>query len=178
VVSIRVDIRPATAEDLATVNDIYNQYVIETHYTFDLEPMTMEARREWFTHYASSGRYRLLVALADDAVIGYACSSRFRPKAGYETSVETSVYLAPEAVGRGAGSRLYDELFRTLEGEDLHRAYAGIALPNPASIGLHERFKFKRVAHYTEQGRKFGRYWDVAWFEKPLGAESKADEVG
>src|SRR6267143_6239470 len=138
----------------------YNQYVVETHFTFDLDPMTMDARREWFTHYGSSGRYRLLVALADDAVIGYACSSRFRPKVGYETSVETSVYLAPEAVGHGAGSRLYDELFRTLEGEDLHRAYAGIALPNPASIGLHERFQFKRVAHFTEQGRKFGRYWD------------------
>jgi phosphinothricin acetyltransferase len=178
VVSTRVDIRPATADDLAAVNDIYNQYVVETHYTFDLEPVTMEARREWFTQYASSGRYRLLVALVDDAVIGYACSGRFRPKVGYETSVETSVYLAPEAVGRGAGSRLYDGLFKALEGEDLHRAYAGIALPNPASIGLHERFKFKRVAHYAEQGRKFGRYWDVAWFEKPLGAESNADGVG
>ena len=177
-VGIRGDIRPAIADDLAAINDIYNQYVVETHYTFDLEPMTMEARREWFTHYGSSGRYRLLVALADDGVIGYACSGRFRPKVGYETSVETSVYLAREAIGRGAGSRLYDELFRALEGEDLHRAYAGIALPNPASIGLHERFKFKRVAHFTEQGRKFGRYWDVAWFEKPLGAESIANEVG
>ena len=176
--STRVDIRPATGEDLAAVNDIYNQYVVETHFTFDLDPMTMDARREWFTHYGSSGRYRLLVALADDAVIGYACSSRFRPKVGYETSVETSVYLAPEAVGHGAGLRLYEELFSALEGEDLHRAYAGIALPNPASIGLHERFGFKRVAHYTEQGRKFGRYWDVAWFEKPLGTESIEHGVG
>ena len=176
--STRVDIRPATAEDLAAVNDIYNQYVVETHFTFDLDPMTMDARREWFTHYGTSGRYRLLVALADDAVIGYACSSRFRPKVGYETSVETSVYLAPEAVGHGAGLRLYEELFSGLEGEDLHRAYAGIALPNPASIGLHERFGFKRVAHYTEQGRKFGRYWDVAWFEKPLGTESIEHGVG
>src|SRR6266478_7126980 len=127
------------------VNDIYNHYVVETHYTFDLEPMTMDARREWFTHYGSSGRYRLLVALADDAVIGYACSSRFRPKAGYETSVETSVYLAPEAIGKGAGSRLYEALFKSLDDLDLHRAYAGIALPNPQSIGLHERFGFKRV---------------------------------
>jgi phosphinothricin acetyltransferase len=58
---------------------------------------------------------------------------------------------------------------KVLEGEDVHRAYAGIALPNPASIALHERFGFKRVAHFTEQGRKFGRYWDVAWYEKPLG---------
>jgi phosphinothricin acetyltransferase len=179
VVSTRVDIRPATADDLVAVNEIYNQYVVETHYTFDIEPMTLDARREWFTHYGVSGRYRLLVALSEGEVIGYACSSRFRPKVGYETSVETSVYLAPEAVGRGAGSRLYEELFKAIEGEDLHRANAGIALPNPASIGLHERFKFKRVAHFTDQGRKFGRYWDVAWFEKALGAaESNESDVG
>jgi phosphinothricin acetyltransferase len=72
---------------------------------------------------------------------------------------------------RGAGSRLYDGLFKALEGEDVHRAYAGIALPNPASIALHERFGFKRVAHLTEQGRKFDRFWDVAWYEKPIGAD-------
>jgi phosphinothricin acetyltransferase len=105
-------------------------------------------------------------------VIGYACSSQFRTKPAYETSVETSIYLAPDAVGRGAGSRLYEYLFKALEDEDVHRAYAGIALPNPASIGLHERFGFKRVGHFTEQGRKFGRYWDVAWYEKSLGSES------
>jgi phosphinothricin acetyltransferase len=82
--------------------------------------------------------------------------------------VETSVYIAPDAVGRGAGTRLYEELFRSIEHEDVHRALAGIALPNPASIALHERFGFKRVALFTEQGRKFERFWDVAWFEKPL----------
>jgi phosphinothricin acetyltransferase len=60
-----------------------------------------------------------------------------------------------------------------LEGEDVHRAYAGIALPNPASISLHEKFGFKRAALFTEQGRKFGRYWDVAWYEKPLHADGR-----
>jgi phosphinothricin acetyltransferase len=164
-----VEVRPATAKDLAALNDIYNQYVAEAHYTFDVEPMTMDGRREWFSHYGTSGRYRLMVAVFDGKPIGYASSSRFRPKAAYETSVETSVYLAPESVGRGAGTRLYEGLFKHLEGEDVHRAYAGIALPNPASIALHERFGFKRVAHFTEQGRKFGRYWDVAWYEKPIG---------
>ena len=85
--------------------------------------------------------------------------------------METSAYLAPELVGKGAGSRLYKALFDSLEGEDVHRAYGGIALPNPASIALHEKFGFKRVALFTEQGRKFGRYWDVAWYEKPLNME-------
>jgi phosphinothricin acetyltransferase len=110
------------------------------------------------------------VAISAAKILGFACSSRFRPKPAYETSVETTIYLAQHAVGRGAGSKLYTELFRSLENEDVHRAYAGVSLPNPASIALHERFGFKRVAHFTEQGRKFGRYWDVAWYEKPLGA--------
>lgn len=162
-------IRPAAEDDLDAINDVYNHYVRETHITFDDEPMTMGARREWFSHYAREGRHRLLVAVDNAVVVGYAASSRFRPKPGYLTSVETSIYLAPDSVGRGIGARLYTALFKTLEGEDVHRAYAGIALPNPASVALHERFGFKRVAHFTEQGRKFGRYWDVVWFERPLG---------
>ncbi len=161
-------VRPATVDDLAAINDIYNHYVLKSHVTFDDEPMSMETRHEWFSHYATTGRHRAFVAVDGDRVTGYASSSRFRPKPGYLTSVETSVYLAPGTTGLGTGTRLYDALFRALEGEDLHRAYAGIALPNPESIGLHEKFGFKRVAHFTEQGRKFGRYWDVDWFEKPL----------
>lgn len=167
-----MQVRPATEDDLEAINDIYNHYVAETHITFDDEPMTMEARREWFSHYAATGRHRLLVAAEGKTVIGYASSSRFRPKPGYLTSVETSIYLAPEATGKGAGRKLYDWLFKAIEGEDLHRAYAGIALPNPASVSLHEELGFKRVALFSEQGRKFGRYWDVAWFEKPLGGEA------
>ncbi|HKW08576.1 MAG TPA: GNAT family N-acetyltransferase [Candidatus Dormibacteraeota bacterium] len=163
-----VHVRPATEADLEAINDLYNHYVLESHVTFDDEPTSMEARREWFTHYAPTGRHRVLVATDDDTVVGYATSSRFRPKPGYLTSVETSIYLSPEATGKGAGAKLYAELFKAIEGEDLHRALAGIALPNPASIALHEKFGFKRVALFTEQGRKFGRYWDVAWYEKPL----------
>jgi len=161
-------VRPAATGDLEQINDIYNQYVRETHFTFDLEPMAMSAREEWFSHYAETGPHRLMVAFLGDRVVGYASSSRFRTKPGYDTSVETSIYLAPEAVGRGTGTRLYQALFASLQEEDLHRAYAGIALPNPESVALHERFAFKRVALFTEQGRKFERYWDVAWFEKAL----------
>jgi phosphinothricin acetyltransferase len=176
VINATVEVRAAIEDDLERLNAIYNQYIAETHYTFDLEPYTMEARREWFSHYAGTGRYRLLVALRDDQVIGYAASGRFRPKAAYAPSVETSIYLAPEAVGRGAGTRLYGELFKALQGEDVHRAFAGVSLPNPASVALHERFGFKRVGVFTEQGRKFGRYWDVAWYEKPLGTAPEVDE--
>jgi phosphinothricin acetyltransferase len=167
----RLTVRAASEADLIAINDIYNHYVMHAHFTFDIEPIPIEARREWFSHYNSVGRHRLLVAVSDEAVVGFASSGRFRPKPAYEASVETSVYLAPDMVARGAGARLYEQLFKRLESEDVHRAYAGIALPNPASIALHERFGFKRVAHFTEQGRKFGRYWDVDWYEKPLGRD-------
>ena len=161
-------IRPAELDDLESINRIYNQYVLGSHYTFDVEPTSIEWRQEWFGHYDRQGRWRVMVAVSGDAVIGYASSSRFRPKPAYETSVETSIYLDGDHAGRGVGGRLYATLFAALEGEDVHRAYAGIAIPNPASVALHERVGFTRVAYFTEQGRKFGRYWDVAWYEKAL----------
>lgn len=167
-----VHVRPAREEDLEAINEIYNHYVQESHVTFDLEPPSPEARREWFEHYAEKGPHRMFVAVDDGQVIGFATSSEFKSRPGYATSVETSVYVAPEHVGKGTGARLYEKVFDALKGQDLHRAYAGIALPNPASIALHERFGFKRVALFTEPGRKFGRFWDVAWYEKPLDGES------
>jgi phosphinothricin acetyltransferase len=78
------------------------------------------------------------------------------------------VYCAAEATGRGVGSSLYTALFAALADEDVHRAYAGVALPNDASIALHERHGFRVIGTYAEVGRKFGRYWDVRWFERPL----------
>jgi phosphinothricin acetyltransferase len=162
-------IRNGCEDDLVQLNDVYNHYVRDTHITFDIQPITMERRAEWFGHYNVVGRHRLLVAVADDGLLGYASSSPYRPKAAYDTSIETSIYLAPSAIGRSIGTALYSRLFEELDGEDVHRAYGGIALPNPASIALHERFGFTRVGTYTEQGRKFGRYWDVAWYEKRLG---------
>jgi phosphinothricin acetyltransferase len=161
-------IRPGQAVDLTRINDIYNHYVRETPITFDIEPITTAQRTEWFGHYDLVGRHRLLVAAGNDRVLGYATSSPWHARPAYETSVETSVYLAPDATGRGIGTALYSRLFEELDGEDVHRAYGGVTIPNPASIALHERFGFERVAYFTEQGRKFGRYWDVALYEKPL----------
>ncbi|GGR62078.1 hypothetical protein GCM10010236_14100 [Streptomyces eurythermus] len=82
--------------------------------------------------------------------------------------METSVYVAPGAGRRGIGTLLYDALFKALAGQDVHRAYAGIAQPNEPSERLHARFGFRHVGTFREVGRKFGRYWDVAWYEKEL----------
>jgi phosphinothricin acetyltransferase len=162
-------IRPALEGDLAQLNDLYNHYVRETPITFDIEPITIHQRRAWFDHYDVIGRHRLLVAVDDDQVLGYATSSPWHARRAYDTSVETSIYLAPDATGRSIGTALYARLFAELDGADVHRAYGGMTIPNPASIALHEHFGFERVAYFTEQGRKFGRYWDVAMYEKQLG---------
>jgi phosphinothricin acetyltransferase len=162
------NIRPARESDLERLTEIYNYYVMHTPITFDLEPFSVVERGEWFRHYSASGPHRLLIAETDGRVVGYVTSSRFRPKAAYETSVETTIYLAPEATGRGVGSALYAALFAALADEDLHRAYAGVTLPNPASVALHRKVGFRSIGVYREVGRKFGKYWDVEWFEKPL----------
>ena len=166
--TVPFSVRPGEAGDLEQINTLYNHYVATSPATFDIEPITMEARREWFTHYAATGRYRLFVAVEGPRLAGYATSSPLRARAAYQTSIETTAYVAPDDIGRGIGSALYTALFDAIAGEDLHRAYAGITQPNPASVALHERFGFVRAGLYTEQGRKFDRYWDVAWYEKPL----------
>lgn len=161
-----VEVRPGRAGDLEGLNELYNHYVRTSAVTFDIDEISMEARREWFAGFG--GRYRLVVAVEGARVLGYAHSKPFRPKQAYDPSVETTVYVAHTALGRGLGARLYEALFAAIAGEDVHRAYAGITVPNEASFALHERFGFKQVALFSEQGRKFGRYWDVAWFEKEL----------
>jgi phosphinothricin acetyltransferase len=162
-------VRPANLDDLAALTAIYNHYVVNTMITFDLTPFEPEGRRAWFDDHAATGRHRLLVATdADGSVLGYASTSRWRPKAAYDTTVESSVYCRPDAVGRGIGTTLYSALFEALAGEDVHRIVAGIGQPNPASVTLHERFGFRRVGVFDGVGRKFGKYWDVAWFERPL----------
>jgi phosphinothricin acetyltransferase len=162
------NIRPANRAELPRLTEIYNYYVINTPITFDLEPVSVEARTPWFEEHSDRGRHRLLVAVEDGNVIGYATSSRFRNKAAYDTTVESSIYCAPEAVGRGIGSKLYGALFEAIAGEDINRIVAGVTIPNDASMALHQRFGFRVLGTYTEVGRKFGRFWDVTWTERPL----------
>src|ERR1700732_3904552 len=134
-VCTEVQVRAGTEADLAALTDIYNHFVRETAITFDTVAFTPEQRLPWLRSHPKDGPHRLLVAqdVPSARILGYATSSPFRPKPAYSTSVEVSVYCAPSAGRRGIGTLLYQALFEALAGEDVHRAYAGIARPNEAS---------------------------------------------
>jgi phosphinothricin acetyltransferase len=163
-----MSIEPASAGDLYAIADVYHHYALTTAHTFDVETKPITWWQDWFSRFAVNSRHRLFVARAGADLLGYAASGRFRDRPAYDPSVVTSVYAAPDHVGRGVGTALYRTLLAGLAGADVHRAYAGIVMPNPASVRLHERFGFERVGYFSEQGRKFGRYWDVAWYERRL----------
>ena len=165
-----VRIRPGHGDDLVALTAIYNHYVRATAVTFDVAEFSIDARRAWVDSHAERGRYRLLVAEVNGSAIGWASSGTYRARAAFETTVETAVYLAPGETGRGIGTTLYGALFESLEGEDVHRAVAAITLPNEASVRLHRRLGFTAVGRFSESGRKFGRFWDVLWMERPVGA--------
>lgn len=162
------EIRPAHLDDLPALTELYNHYVVHTPVTFDIEPFSVDQRRAWFDAFAPDTNHQLFVADEGGKAVAFAYSGRFRPKSAYQTTVETTVYCAPDATGRGLGRELYSTLFKALEGRDLHRAVAGITLPNPASVRLHESFGYERIGTFSHVGYKDGRYWDVGWFEKPL----------
>ena len=159
-------IRTAQIADLPQLTDIYNYYILNTAYTFDLTPFKTSERESWFNKYDKTGSYRLDIATEGDEIVGYASSGLFREKPAYSTSVEVTVYVKSGFGNKGIGSQLYQHLFETLKKEDIHRAYAGITRPNTGSVALHEKFGFRSIALYSEVGRKFDRYWDVEWFEK------------
>jgi len=165
-----VDIRPTVSSDLPALLDIYNHYVVHTPITFDLEPRTLAQRQQWFDQFGPSGRYRCFTALRGADPIGWVSSAKFKDRAAYDTSIETSIYLAPGEGGKGLGRRLYQTLFDALKGEDIHRAYGGITLPNDASVGVHRALGFEHIGTQHEIGRKFGRYWDVALYLKPISS--------
>ena len=162
-------IRHADGGDLESIVAIYNHYVEHSPSTFDTETFSVEQKQGWFDGYSADGPYYLLVAEDAGNVVGYASCSRFKDRDAYRTSTETTIYLHRDAFGKGFGRLLYGDLMgRVRQDNRLHRAYAGIALPNDASVALHEKLGFHLAGTYREVGFKFGQYWDVAWYECEL----------
>jgi phosphinothricin acetyltransferase len=163
-----VRVEPATPDDLPAVADIYAHYVRTTAATFDLEPPSLAHWHEVHAALDPRAGHHLLVARMDGRLGGWVKSGSFRPKAAYAASVETSIYVSPDATGAGVGNALYAALLPLLPAGGIHRAFAGIAQPNPASVALHLRHGFRHLGTFTEAGHKLGRWWDVAWYELAL----------
>jgi phosphinothricin acetyltransferase len=160
------EVRSATPADAAGINSVYNPYVRDTASTFDVEEISLDARRRWLEERLADPRTPVLVGLENGRIVAFASASPFDPRGAYETSVKTAVFAAPGLEGAGWGRRLYAPLFERIDRQDVHRAYAGIVVPNDRSVGLHKAFGFHQIATYSEVGRKFGRYYDVMWFER------------
>lgn len=159
-----LQLRRAGTEDAARIAAIYNHYVTDTVITFELDPVPVEEMAARFGEINAQG-LPWLVAESDNAVVGYAYAGRWRARAAYRHSVESSIYLAPDVVGRGIGRALYAGLIAELRRTDAHVVIGGAALPNPASVALHAALGFEQVAHFRETGFKFGQWVDVAYWQ-------------
>jgi phosphinothricin acetyltransferase len=162
------EIRTAVADDLPALVEIFNFYVTNGHVTFATVPHSVESRLPWFENYAD-GPHQLLVSIEGGRVLGCSYSSRYRPGPAFDTTVETSIYLHPDARGRGAGSLLYSALLERLASQPIHLAVAGVALPNPGSIALHRRMGFEEVGTFREYAFKHGQWISSTWFQRRVG---------
>jgi L-amino acid N-acyltransferase YncA len=160
-------IRDAVANDAEAIGAIYNRYVQETSISFEQEPVSAADMAARIAAVQASGLP--WIVFDDDAgLAGYAYASLWRARPAYRLSVETTIYLLPARAGAGLGSRLYAHLLERLRAHGCHLAIGGIALPNAASVALHERAGFTKVAHFSEVGFKFGRWVDVGYWQLKL----------
>ena len=159
-------IRDATLNDAEAVCSIYNPYVLGTVVTFEEAAVTVEEMRARMADVLHSWPW--LVVESDGRIAGYAYATKWRARAAYRTSVETTVYLGAGSQRRGVGTELYRTLIDKVRSLGAHRAMGGIALPNDGSVALHEKLGFRKVAHFDEVGRKFDRWIDVGYWQLDL----------
>lgn len=157
-------IRPATAADAQALCDIYNPYIEKTVITFEEVPLDAAAMAQRVADIQQ--RHMWHVAEEGGRLLGYAYAGPWRPRAAYRFAVETSVYLAEDAVGRGLGRALYEVVLDELPRRGFRCAMGGIALPNDASVRLHEALGFVKVAHFEDVGFKFGQWIPVGYWQR------------
>lgn len=156
-------IRSVEVRDAGRIAAIYNHYVERTVITFEEEPLPVEAMAARVARLMAD--YPWLVYERGGAVVGYAYAAPWHERAAYRHSAETAVYVDAASSRQGVGSALYRALLGMLRERRCHSAAAGIALPNDASVALHEKCGFRKVAHFHEVGRKFGRWVDVGYWQ-------------
>lgn len=162
-------IRPATEADAPAILAIYTPFVEATAISFEVALPTADDFAARIGKVVSGWQW--LVAEQDGRCAGYAYGTAHRDRAAYRFSVEVSAYVRPDFQRRGIGSALYRQLFDDLAAKGYCRAYAGITLPNDSSIALHRTMGFSDVGTFESAGRKFGKWHDVAWFQKALRAD-------
>ena len=157
-------IRQAEKSDAAKIAEIYNYYVINTYITFEVDPVAEKEMSHRILECYENG-LPWLVAEHEGEVVGYSYASKWKGRCAYRHSVEATVYLDRTAVSQGWGSKLYSDLFAKLAKNGIHAIISGIALPNEASVALHEKFGMEKVAHFKEVGRKFDNWVDVGYWQ-------------
>jgi phosphinothricin acetyltransferase len=160
-------IRPATPADAGRICAIYNHYVTTTTVSFEEDAVGAQEMAQRIADVAAAG-LPWLVLEVDGALAGYAYATKWRVRPAYRYSVESTVYLDKDCTGRGLGRTLYGALLDELRKRELHLVIGGIAQPNAGSVGLHEALGFRKVAHFSEVGMKFGRWVDVGYWELGL----------
>lgn len=159
-----MNIRQAGLIDASQVTEIYNHYILTSHCTFEITAIDTAEMRSRISEALDHG-FPFLVAEFENEIIGYAYARQFRPRPAYRHSAEISVYIRNDSQGRGVGTALCAKLFDAISKLDFHAVIAGIALPNDASVRLHEKFGFEKVAHFREVGFKFGKWIDVGYWQ-------------
>lgn len=160
-----MNIRQAELRDAGEIADIYNHYIATSHATFELDLID---RDEMERRMADGFERNYPFLVCEDnggAILGYAYGHQYRPRAAYRHSIEISVYIKEANTDRGIATALYERLIPEILAAGFHAIIAGIALPNDASIRLHEHFGFEKAAHFRQVGRKFDRWFDVGYWE-------------
>lgn len=164
----RMTIRTATADDAEAVAAIYTPIVRDTVISFELEPPSVQEMRSRIV--STLQRLPWLVSLdARGEVNGYVYASKHRERAAYQWAVDVTAYVRADSRGQGVGKRLYTELLRIVRELGYYQAFAGIALPNAPSVGLHEAMGLEPIGVYRRVGYKLGAWRDVGWWQKALG---------
>lgn len=160
-------VRDVVDKDTSQIVEIYNHYIVTSHATFEIDPMVDSEMQRRVIECTDRG-YPFLVANNEVEICGYAYANQFKTRPAYKHTAEVSVYIRKGDNRKGIAIQLYRELIARLEAKGLHTVIAGISLPNQPSVRLHERFGFKKVAHFHEVGRKFDRWIDVGYWQLAL----------
>ena len=159
-------IRKATIEDADEIIGIYNTYVTESTFTFELEKVTTAEMQKRITQILE---YSEFVVYEDEGmIIGYAYASKWRTRPAYDHTFETTVYVKDSYHGKGIAKSLYETLLDLMKKRGVKQLIAGISLPNDRSVAFHEKAGFKKVGHFEKVGFKFGKWIDVGFWQKGI----------